>query len=42
MANLYGDFRRDWRRWTQAERLTASLIATVSLVGTAVLLLGVS
>jgi hypothetical protein len=39
MAQLYSDFRRDWRRWSQAERLTAGAIITISLVGSVVLML---
>jgi hypothetical protein len=41
MARLFGDFRRDWRRWTQTERLSAGLIVMVAVLGSAVLLLGI-
>jgi hypothetical protein len=27
------DFRRDWRRWTPAERVSASVIVAILLIG---------
>jgi hypothetical protein len=35
------DLVRDWRRWTKAERIAASTIVTVIVVGVPVFALGV-
>jgi hypothetical protein len=33
------DFRRDWRRWTLAERVLASVIVSILLIGISVTIL---
>jgi hypothetical protein len=30
---LIGDFRRDWRRWNAVERICATLLSTIWIVG---------
>jgi hypothetical protein len=39
MKHLCADFRRDWRRWTRGERMTASAIVAVSLLGSIALMI---